>query len=104
LYQRVGEMNLRRFLRDDVLVEAKRARDLDYHRNAQRRRADDDVGLERAQMIGHRFADALAERHAHVDHHQERDRKLLVDRHDRQRHRLAGNIDNVGLPSFRGAH
>ena len=97
LHQRVGQMDLRRLLGDDIVVEPERARNLDDHRNAERRRADDDVGLERAEFCGERLADALAEPHAHVDHHQERNRELSVDCHDRQRHRLAGDIDGVGL-------
>jgi hypothetical protein len=40
------------------------------------------MSLERPQMLGQRLADALAETHAHVDHHQQRDGELLVDRHD----------------------
>ncbi len=97
LHERVGQMDLRRFLGDDILVEAERARDFDNDRDAKRRGADDDVGLERAELGGKRLADALAELHPHIDHHQQRDGEPLVDRHDRQRHRLAGDIDGIGL-------
>src|SRR5271155_5533418 len=50
LHQGVGQVDLRRLLGDDILVEAKRARDFDNDRDAERRCADDDVGLERAEL------------------------------------------------------
>ena len=92
-------MDLRRLLGNDILVEAERARYLDNDRDAERRGADNDVRLERAELGGQRLTDALAEMHAHIDHHQQRNGEPLVDRHDGQGHRLAGDVYGIGLHS-----
>jgi hypothetical protein len=71
LLQRIGQVDLGRFLQNDIVIEPERPRDFDRDGNAQGGCADNNVRLQWRELVGQCLTDMRTEFHPHVDdHHQ----------------------------------
>ena len=99
---RLAQVDLRRLVQNDVVVQPEGAAGLDGQRNPHGRHGDDDVGLGRSHQLGQLTAGRLGEGHAPVDRDEERDGQLVGQRDERELHLLAPHGGRVGTIGGRG--